>query len=249
MRDWIRSSGLAGVLLVLAELALFLIIVNFLCGLARGDDGVAGQIRDIEGYLDAIHQVEAQETALGDERDTVIVCDEMEINHVFEVIEGDVYTHRLDQVLIRNRHHMPRHFDHNGNLLRERGDFWLIDGWAILGGCRRYDNKQDRQAWEDYLSGTLKGWLPLTKSEIRSKAFYWGEFVTPVSRVGEYHVLRLSGFRGTVTIKSKVITYTKSLSDLETDERHALKGRNRKYNLNQMRNAPTVVGEAAVRRR
>ena len=244
MIDWVKKSGLAGVLLVLVELLVFLLIVSYLSGIARGD-GISDQIEDVDGYLAVIDDLEHQRVSLSSEVDETIVCDELEINHVFELVEGDLYRHRLDQVLIRNRHFLPKNFDHNGRLVRDKGYFYLIDGWAMLSECRRYDDELDRKDWDRWLAGTLHGWPEIEKACIRDKARYWGRFVTPVKKVGEYYVLRLSGPRGKVTLKSKQVTYTKSPCDLETDERKSI-GWNRKYNMNGMRNAPTVVGDAGV---
>ena len=244
MRDWIRSSGLAGVLLVLIELLVFLLALSFLAEIARGDD-ISDQIQDIDTYVAVIREIEASDTA--SIAGTTIICDEIEINHVYRQVEADVVSHRLDQVLVRNRKHVPRQLDSNGYIIEEAGWLRLIDGWSILSNCRRYDNPVDRKAWETSLSNTLRGYPEIEKATIWSKTKYWGEFISPVTKVGDYHVLRLTDWNGTVTIKSRFLRYTSSLIDLETEERK-YRGNNRKFNLNQMKNAPTVIGEAAVRK-
>ena len=244
MFKWMKKSGLAGVLLILIEFLVFLFVMNFLTEIARGDS-ISEQIRDVDTYTEVINEI--QEAKVDNEGDRTIICDEIEINHVYRHIEGEVVSHRLDQLLIRNRKRVHRQLDSSGRVLEDAGWLHLVDGWAILDKCRRYDNNVDQKSWEDWLSGTLRGYAEIEKATIWSKTRYWGEFISPVSKVGAYYTIRLTNWNGSVTIKSKVLRYSHSIIDLESVERKN-RGNERKYQLNQMKNAPTVVGDAAVRK-
>lgn len=175
--------------------------------------------------------------------ETMIICDYLEINHVFNHIEGDVFTHRFDQVLVRNRHKIPPHF-------KEHSKVWggnyamLIDGWSLIKKCRRFDDPKHRKEWEDWLATTLRGYAPLEKTVIRGKAKYCGSFESPVSKLGDYYTLRMSNWERTVVIKSKVCVYTKTFIDCEQIEKREIAHR-RLYNFRNLNSAPTVFGDAA----
>jgi hypothetical protein len=175
--------------------------------------------------------------------ETMIVCDYLEINHVFNRVEGDVFTHRFDQVLVRNRYKIPPYFRGTKKVWGGHHSM-LVDGWTLLNKCRRLDDAKHRKEWEDWLATTLSGYPPLEQTVIRNKAKYSGSFQSPVTKIGDYYTLRISNWERTVVIKSKVCEYTNTEFDSEEIERREL-AHHRRYDLRNLKAAPTVFGDAA----